>query len=237
MRISLEKAMAITAPKEERTSSTAEVKYLKLKDGDSLKVRFIFDNLEGFSVYPVHQYDRFRKVMCLREPAGGSYSDCPLCEAASEDNGFFQMNRVFVPLYVEETGEVLIWERSLVYFMREIVSILQDPDVVTGKQVFSTLFKITRRGAGFNDTSYIISNLNTDDKVIPEDLEVPDASIYIAKRTYEELKDFLRTGQMPTRGGDTEGYGTKEEERVSARSLTSKKKEQTYAVDDDEIPF
>lgn len=238
MKISLERAKEITAPKDAMKSDELDVKYFKLSDGQSTKVRFIYHNLEEFEVFPTHRYERYKKVMCLRPPSGGSFKDCPVCEASGSDKELYQKNIVFVPIMVEETGDVLIWERSINYFMSELVPILSDPDVTTGKEIFSTVFKITRKGSGFNDTSYIVSNIKTDDGTIPEALQIPNASKFIAKRDYDELVRFVRSGVMPARGED--GYGLKPEDRVPAKSTqvaSVTEGSKFLGVDDSEIPF
>ena len=88
--------------------------YFSLKDdGDVATVRFLYNNEEDVEGYAVHQVEvdgRKRYVNCLRE-YNDPISACPFCQC-----GEFQMAKLFIPVYNEDTKKVQVWERGKKFF-------------------------------------------------------------------------------------------------------------------------
>lgn len=224
------------------SSETNDVKvnYFKLNDGEVRKYRFLFRTAnDEFEVYPVHTYKDgrlFKKFHCHRE-IGGDFNNCPVCSSGGDNSQFWQKQVLFVPLQDVETGEVLIWERSFKFFRDNILEpLFLDTDICDGDEVYSTVFKILRKGTG-TDTTYSINKLKTDSETMPDDLEIGDASKYIAKKTESELLEFLRTGQFPKREYNTDSY-QKEEPKESTYSTQGMSEKVGYeTLSDEDVPF
>ena len=219
----------------------AKVNYFTLKDKESGKFRFLFSKIdeEEFEAFAVHQYKDgklYKKFHCPRGIGGTDWDSCIVCQTAGQDPNKWQKQIVYIPLQNVETGEILIWERSLKYFQNNILSpLLMDKDVCDGEEIYSTIFKIARFGVG-TDTTYNIVRIKTDDEVMP-DVAVPNASKYIAKKTLLEMTEFLRTGEFPVK---------EYKEREQFEPTTSNQEKEQLAttqpapwesIPDDDVPF
>lgn len=165
--------------------------FFQLKDDkETAKVRFMYNNIddvEGLSVHEVQIGDKKRYVNCLRE-----YTDpidmCPLCR-----ENYKTLAKIFVPLYSEETGETLVWERGKKFFGQ--ISGLCDryPNLV------SHVCEIERNGKPKDtNTTYSIypgpeDNTTMDDLPNPVDVM---GSIVLDK-TADDMEYFLRYHDFP----------------------------------------
>lgn len=181
--------------------------YFSLKnDKDTARVRFLYngiDDVEGFSVHEVEVNGKKRYVNCLRE-YGAPVSDCPFCA-----NGKFTNAKYFIPLYNEDTGSTVIWERGKQFGSKLSSICARYPNLV------SHIFDIERNGrAGDTKTTYEIYEVDDDDKTL-DDFEMPNIlGGLVLDKTADELQYYLDNGYFPNdnsssdsgiqrRGGDT----------------------------------
>ena len=94
--------------------SSGSSSFFTLKnDKDTARVRIMYNNMndvEGLAVHEIELDGKKRYVNCIRE-----YNDpidmCPLCKA-----NYKIIAKLFVPLFNEETGDVMVWERGKKFF-------------------------------------------------------------------------------------------------------------------------
>ncbi len=189
-----------------------DVGFFTLKnDNDEAVVRFMCDSTDDFEILTVHDVQigqRYRKVNCIRDPRE-PLDNCPLCKSGTRiSNRFFikliQYNRVTDP----NTGvqsivpQAMIWERSTAY-AKTLKSYLDNYGPLS-----DIICKIIRHGkAGDMQTTYeIVPNLSK--TVFPDEAYVKDPTLFgtfeafgtiVMDRTYEEMAQFLATGEFPAR--------------------------------------
>ena len=177
---------------ESKYGSSGSSDFFTLKDDkETARVRIMYNNIddvEGLSVHQVQIGDKKRYVNCLRE-----YSDpidmCPLCK----DN-YQIIAKVFVPLYMEETGEVKVWERGKKFFQKLTSLCGRYPNLV------SHVIEIERNGKP-KDTNttyelYPVSEDNTTMEDLPDPVKVLGSGIVLDKNA-EDMDYFLRYGEFP----------------------------------------
>lgn len=168
--------------------------YFSLKnDGDSCRVRVLFENVndvEGFCVHQVRlKTGGFRYVDCLRE-----YSDpmdmCPLCSSGVEDDRKLR-TKLWIPLYKVETGEIVFWERGKDFWKKVLYPLM----VEKGEPFCGYTFSIVRHGeANDINTTYEFIEESVDDTTLDDFDEVPNpVGTMILQKTYEELEKFIKT--------------------------------------------
>lgn len=164
--------------------------YFSLKDdGDTAKVRFLYNDIndiEGVAVHEIEVGDIKMDVECLRK-----YNDpvdkCPLCAA-----GIKQSAKLFVPVYDETSKESKIWTRGRTFF-NKLSSLCSRYNPLV-----STPFEIERVGAkGSRDTTYETYPGQTDKAKIEDFPEVKAEGTCFQVKTVEELDYYLQTGNFP----------------------------------------
>lgn len=224
----------IKATNKKSTNDEAPVTYFKLDAGQSGKFRFLFATPdEEFETFAVHVYTdgkRFAKFHCPRE-VGGPFDQCPVCNSAGDDPNMWQKQIVFVPMWDIDNEKVVVWERSVKFFVHNLLNpLFLDKDMCDGEEIYSTVFKITRQGTK-QDTSYAINKLRTDNEVVPDGIEIPNASRYIAKKSTSEMMEFLRTGAFPKKEYTSKYDNNPNEEIASSQPKTWE------TVPDEDVPF
>ena len=175
-------------------------------DGDTARVRFLYetaDDVEGYSVHTVKIGDKDRYVNCLRtynEPI----DNCPLCKAGNKIKP-----RLFVKLYNEDAGECQLWERGKTFF-----------DTLSGlsnryNPLYNKVIEIERHGKkGDMQTTYQTYPCDDSEPVNIDDFECPEPlGFTVMDKTFEEMETFIRTGDF----GDDES-GKVAETRTQSRS-------------------
>ena len=168
--------------------------FFQLKeDGDSARVRFMYntiEDIEGLAVHQIELGDKKRYVNCVR-----AYNDpidkCPLCKA-----NYKVIAKMFVLLYNVDTDEVLIWERGKKFFQQISSLCSRYPD-----RLCSQVFEIVRHGKkGDTQTSYEIWPVGQPDETtldaLPEPPEILGSGIVLDKSA-EELDYYVRYGEFP----------------------------------------
>ncbi len=170
-------------------------------DGDYERVRLMYNDMNDVELFSVHEIDlgngQTQWVNCLRE-YDEPVDNCPLCAAGNK----LQV-KMWVPLYIENTGEVKVWERGRT-FVAQIESSARRFNPLA-----STIFEIERNGKkGDQNTTYALINVDRDDKTLDQLPEVPQVVGGIVKEyTFEQLEDYLQTGKVP--GNDTNNVQTR----------------------------
>lgn len=180
---------------EDKYGTSGSSDFFQLKDdGETARARFMYNNIEdveGLSVHEVMLGDKRRYVNCIRE-----YSDpidmCPLCKA-----NYKVIAKMFVPLYMEETGETKIWERGKKFFGKITGLCNRYPNLV------AHVFDIERHGkpkdTGTTYEVFPISEDNTTLEDLPEAPQVLGSGIVLDK-TADDMNYFIRYGEFPEGG-------------------------------------
>lgn len=165
-------------------------------DGDTAKVRFLWNGIDDISCYVVHEVEidgRKRYVNCLRtydEPL----SKCPMCAAKK-----FQKIKLYIPIYDIEEDRVKYWERGR-KFLEKIKSVCARYSN-DKTPLCSQVFEIERHGKkGSMDTTYEIYAIGSADGTTLDDLPeaAPVIGNLVLNKTAEELDEFLNSGEFST---------------------------------------
>lgn len=175
-------------------SSQGSGNYFSLKDDkDTALVRFMYesvDDIEGYSVHKVKVNGVDRYVNCLRE-----YTDplnaCPLCEARHKLTA-----RFFVPLYMMDTGETVIWDRGPGKnnsFYSQLTTLCNENNPLVSHPV-----EIERNGAkGDLDTTYEMYPQENDGTLLEDLPEIPNPiGTLVLDKTFDELVTYVNTGSF-----------------------------------------
>lgn len=178
----------------ENYGSNGSSSFFTLKnDKDTARVRIMYRNMEdveGLAVHEVEIDGKKRYVNCIRE-----YNDpidkCPLCKA-----NYKIIAKLFVPLFNEETGEVMVWERGKKFFGK-LSSLCGRYD-----NLVSHVLEIERNGKP-KDTAttyeiYPISEDNTTLEDLPEPVDVMNG--IVLDKSAEDMEYYVRYGEFPEGG-------------------------------------
>lgn len=183
--------MARFSYEESENYGNAKSNFFSLKDDkDTAIIRFLYNDMndiQGVSCHEVKIGDKTVDVECLRaynEPV----HKCPLCEAEYRTKAM-----LFIPIYDEDAKESKIWTRGKTFFSKLSSLCSRYSPLV------STPFEVERRGKkGDTNTTYETYPLTQDHSRIEDFPEIkPEGTAFLVK-TYEELREYVRTGQFPT---------------------------------------
>lgn len=193
-------------------SNNSGADFFSLKnDGDTCRVRILYDSVndvEGNCFHGIRGADnRFYRVNCLRsydEPA----DLCPLCSSANFDDRKLT-TKIFIPLYIIETGEVKLWERGTKFYKEILLPLM----IEKGTPFCGSTFTIERHGAaGDMSTTYELVWEGFDETTLEDFEEIPCASgTVVLDKTFEELDKFAKNRTFDDvavpvrRGGKTTG--------------------------------
>jgi len=165
-------------------------------DGDYERVRLMYNDMNDVELFSVHEVEvngQTYWVNCLRE-YDEPVDKCPLCASGNR----IQV-KMWVPLYIENTGEVKVWERGRT-FVSQVESAAR-----RFNPLVSTIFEIERNGKkGDQNTTYALINVDRDDKQLAELPPVPEVVGGIVKDlTFEQIEEYLQTGNIPSLNTNT----------------------------------
>lgn len=196
--------------------------YFSLKDdGDTAKVRFLYegiDDVKGYSVHEVQHNGKKRYANCLRE-YGDPVDACPMCKA-----GMQPRVKYFIPLYNVDTGSMVTWERGKQFGSRLASMCAHYPNLV------QHVFEIERRGKkGDTQTDYNIYESGVDENVSINDFEVenPMGGIILNKDEVE-MEAYLRTGSFPSAEGEQGGYQRRAPQTPERRTPSGEGRRQVF---------
>ncbi len=187
--------MARFTYQESENYGTPKSSFFSLKDDkDTAKIRFLFNTLDdlcGVTCHEVQVGDWRIDVECLRaynEPV----SKCPLCEAE-----YKLKTMLFVPIYDEDAKESKIWSRGKKFFDKLSSLCMRYNPIV------STPFEVERNGKkGDTSTTYELFPMRTDNSRVEDFPEIKAEGTAFQVKTYNELREFLRTGQFSSNNAD-----------------------------------
>ena len=185
-------------------SKRPDINYFKIDgdEGDAI-VRINYSKPEDIKLNIVHKIKvggKYKTVNCISDDAGA----CPLCESGSQ-----AVEKIYVPMiqYINnENGGVsvypVIWERSRTFGNTLITLMEEYPNL---KDYVFKIKKITTQGKQYPTYELIPANQS----VYKEEIYVKDFSAFdnfkvlgrfVADRTYEDLRTFVQTGDLPNHG-------------------------------------
>ena len=158
-------------------------------DKDYARVRLMYNDMNDVELFSVHEVEANGQtywVNCLRE-YDQPVDNCPLCKAGNR----LQV-KMWVPLYMEDTQEVKIWERG-----RTFISKLESANRRFNPLV-SNIFEIERNGKkGDQNTTYELIQTHHDNVTLAELPQAPQIEGTIVKTlSFDELQDFVQTGKL-----------------------------------------
>lgn len=187
-------------------------------DGDTARVRFLYngiDDVEGFAVHEVQIDGKKRYVNCLRdydEPKDA----CPFCAANK-----FQIAKLFIPLYNVDEDKTQIWERGKKMFQK-ISSICSR---YSKGGLASHIFEIERNGKpGEQTTSYEIYEVDSDDTTLDDLPEQPEVlGGVVLDKTADEMQYYLDNNVFPGSSDDDDEPVTRRRSDARRRTPASRK--------------
>lgn len=185
-------------------------------DGDTARVRFMYNGMEDVVGYAVHEVEvdgKKRYVNCLRE-YNEPKSKCPLCA----DNNF-QKAKLYIPLYDIDEDEVKIWERGKNFFGK--MSGICARYASGSTPLVSHTFDIERHGKkGDTSTTYEIYETGCDDVTLEDLPELPEIlGSIILDKSYKDVEFYVEEGYFPTNeGAPTRSNSRREEESDNDRN-------------------
>lgn len=190
-----------------------KVGFFGINDGQEAVVRFVINSVDDFEIYTVHpitvgqsSYPN-RRVSCLRtDPKTDPINYCPLCARGEK-----VQQRLYIKMiqYVNENGQIIpkavVWDRPAYSYAPQLKSYLDNYGPLT-----NIVCKIVRHGNGL-DTKYdIIPNLNPqiyNEQMYPKNFSDFDGfsvlGTMVMDRTYDEINQFIQTGQFPQKTNQT----------------------------------
>ena len=176
-------------------------------DGDSAVVRFAYNSVDELcgcdSVHTIKntETDKYVTVDCLKTDNSNPDSVCPLCAS-----GIKMQKIYYLQVRHEETGEMLLWQRSENFVLNTLVPLLSDYEA-DGTPITGLPIKIVRHGAkGDLNTTYALIPKAADGMTLdqfPEDIDVRVEGI-VKEYSFQELQNYVATGKLPTAGNNQE---------------------------------
>ncbi len=167
-------------------------------DGDTARVRFLYNGMEDVAGYAVHEVtvdDKRRYVNCLRD-YNEPKSKCPFCAANN-----FQRAKLYIPLYDIDAGEVKIWERGKNFFSK--MSGICARYASGNTPLVSHTFDVERHGKkGDTSTTYEIYETGSDDTRLEDLPEAPEVlGSIILDKSASDMEFYLEEGYFPNNDG------------------------------------
>lgn len=123
--------------------------FFSLKANEEARVRFLYDtfaDIEGYTVHEFNKNNNYATIVCGRHE-GDSKEACKWCMMDNKP-----VNRVIVPVYNEDKGEVQYWKRSEQWVKENLLPQIEVV-VKEGFTICSQVYIVKRVGNGL-DTTY-----------------------------------------------------------------------------------
>lgn len=158
-------------------------------DGDYEQVRLMYNDMNDVELFSVHEIEvngQTYWVNCNRE-YDEPLDKCPLCKEGNK-----LTVKMWVPLYIENTKEVKVWERG-----RAFVSKLESA-TRRFTPLVSNIFEIERNGKkGDQQTTYELIHIKRDETKLEDLPETPEIlGTFVKELTSEQMEEFLQTGKI-----------------------------------------
>ena len=152
--------------------STGGSSFFKLQDGQSVRVRFLYNTLSEIgpiSVHNIREGANFATIDCCRAD-GDPIDNCKWCAKGDKP-----VMRVVLPLFNLDNNEIQYWTVSQKRAEELILPALEE--IPSNQPIAGQTFKIKRTGTEMKDTTY---------SVVAEMGSVNDGK---TKETFGEVKD------------------------------------------------
>lgn len=123
--------------------------FFKLQDGETARVRFLYNvigEIEPYAVHSINQGTNFATIDCSRGP-GEPADVCKWC--ASGNN---PVSRVVLALYNMDSNEIQYWTRSGSWVEGTLLPTLEE--IPQNQPISGQIFKVKRTGKTMQDTKY-----------------------------------------------------------------------------------
>ena len=192
-------------------------------DGDTARVRFLYNDMEDVVGYAVHEVEvdgKRRYVNCLRD-YNEPKSKCPLCNC-----GNFQKAKLYVPLYDIDEDEVKIWERGKNFFAK--ISSICARYATGNKPLVAHTFDIERHGKkGDTQTTYEIYETGADDTTLADLPEAPSVvGNIILDKSVDDLQFYAENGYFPT--GEMKRTRSEDDDMPTGRRTPSRRSSEAF---------
>lgn len=132
--------------------------FFSLKENEEARVRFLyntFNDIEGYTVHEFNKNNNYATIVCARQE-GESKEVCKWCMMDNKP-----VNRVIVPVYNEDNGELQYWKRSEQWIKDTLLPQIEEV-VKLGAAISSQVYKVKRKGKGL-DTVYSLIQIGGPD--------------------------------------------------------------------------
>ena len=176
--------------REMASKGTTGINFFSLKDRETMKIRFLYKDIEEVESYSVHQITladgKKKNVSCTRatnEPV----QNCPLCAIGNKPRA-----RIYLNVVNEKTHKLLVWERSAQFL-----------DTLEGYikrygDLRDYIFEVERKGTGL-DTEYVIYPLGQsiieDKSVLPETPKI--LGTLLLDKSAQDLEYYINNSRFP----------------------------------------
>lgn len=198
----------ITTDQARKISNSSSSGFFTLKnDGDSAKVKFMYNTTADIETYAVHEVEVngfTRHVDCLKDGEGNGV--CPFCE-----KGVKLTARTFFKLYNAEKDAVEVWDCGIKRAPM-IESIIKG----RSEKIVNDCYEIIRHGKPkATDTSYEVQWKGKDDITLDDLPKAPEIyGKYVLKKTAEEMEYYITNNKFPE---DKSASNTSSNEQVRPR--------------------
>lgn len=183
--------------------------FLKLKDGEQVRVRFLNELTEDAPLYDkdrglghlarVHQNPANFKLQAACTMA--TEQKCWACEQTTVNKKWYPKKKFYIAVLVKssEGNEVKVLNQGFTeqHVILNLIEFAEEYGTVCDRD-----YKIKRRGAEMNDTSYTITPLDKSDMPDLEGVNVPDLTGFVRNVPYAEQEAFF-SGKASEEGGSS----------------------------------
>lgn len=124
------------------TYSQGGSSYFKLGDGETAKVRFLYNSIEEITYEGVHEVNtpdgQYARISCGRLPSD-PMDNCKWCQQGSRP-----VSRVVIPLFNLQSNEIQYWVRTQSYVDETLIPALQG--IPQGQPIPGQTFTVKRTG-------------------------------------------------------------------------------------------
>ena len=165
--------------------------FFKLEDGQSKRVRFLFNTVSDVenNAYYVHVFSgkNFATIACSRGE-GEAIDTCKWCSMGNN-----KVDRVVIPFFLEEENEIQYWTRSGKWVSDTLIPVFTN--LPEGAPISGQSFIISRKGKTMQDTVYTIAP----DMRVQNDMKT--------KEQFGDIKDAFECGAIKPNDYDFDPKG------------------------------
>lgn len=177
--------------------------FFNLKEGEEARVRFlynVFEDIEGFTVHEFNTNGNYATIVCARQE--GDPKDA--CKWCMTDNR--PVNRVIIPLFNEDNGEIQYWKRSEQWVKDTMLPQVEEV-VKNGAPISSQVYKVKRKGKGLDTVYSLIAVGGSDGKKKEEFGEIKDPfAINMIRESDYDFDPYAQPTNNQNQGFNNQNY-------------------------------